>query len=293
MEKAYYVEQPNVQLDIDGLEFFLQISPGNILATRPHIHNAVEFLYITKGRYTVYLNDKSHFLLPGDLILFNSNTVHYAVTGSDAENSYYVIKVNPTLLLALTPRGEDAQNIKRFVLNRPEYSYLWKKEELLNNKRILSVLDAMIDEYFRGDYGRELSLKLKSVELLLQILKADPPQQMARLESEVTRQICEIMAYVGQHFAEDIDEKQLSLDFGMSYSYFSRSFHWVSGMSFRKYLNKIRIDHAEQLLFTTKKSVTEIAFLCGYNTTSYFISVYRSMKGHTPYQARVKKTGFF
>ena len=53
-------------------------------------------------------------------------------------------------------------------------------------------------------------------------------------------------------------------------------------MSFKEYLNLTRVNHAERLLMTTQKSVTEISSLCGYNNVSYFISVYRRLKGRTP-----------
>jgi len=70
----------------------------------------------------------------------------------------------------------------------------------------------------------------------------------------------------------------------MSYSYFSRSFRRVTGLSFKKYLNQTRINRAEQMLLTGNGSVSEIAMECGYNSISYFISVYKSIKGTTPYK---------
>jgi AraC-like DNA-binding protein len=71
---------------------------------------------------------------------------------------------------------------------------------------------------------------------------------------------------------------------GLSYSYFSRSFKRVMGMSFKKYLNMIRVNRAEQMLITGDHSVSEVAIECGYNSISYFISVYRSLKGTTPFK---------
>ena len=87
------------------------------------------------------------------------------------------------------------------------------------------------------------------------------------------------------HFSEDIDEKKLASSFGMSYSYFSRSFKKVTGMTFKNYLNRTRISKAEQLLFESGGSISETAIACGYNSISYFISVYRQITGKTPYRA--------
>ena len=72
----------------------------------------------------------------------------------------------------------------------------------------------------------------------------------------------------------------------MSYSYFSRCFKNVTGKTFKEYLNMVRINHAQRLLATTTLSVTQVALECGYNNISYFIAVYKSLKGETPLSSR-------
>ena len=91
--------------------------------------------------------------------------------------------------------------------------------------------------------------------------------------------------YPDSLFCEDIDEKVLAKSYGISYSHFSRSFKRVTGITFKNYLNRTRISKAEQLLFQNECSVSEVASACGYNSTAYFIKVYRSIKGKTPYKA--------
>ena len=61
-------------------------------------------------------------------------------------------------------------------------------------------------------------------------------------------------------------------------------------MTFKAYLNRTRISKAEQLLLQHGGSVTEVATTCGYNSISYFISVYRSITGKTPYKAMKAET---
>ena len=70
----------------------------------------------------------------------------------------------------------------------------------------------------------------------------------------------------------------------MSYSYFSRTFKAVTGMTFKSYLNRVRTNKAEQLLLLENRTISEVASACGYNSISYFIKVYRSIKGVSPYK---------
>ena len=47
-------------------------------------------------------------------------------------------------------------------------------------------------------------------------------------------------------------------------------------------MNYYRIECACERLTLTDKSVTEIAFACGFNDMSYFSRVFKQLKGTTP-----------
>lgn len=281
---TYYIESPRTHLEPDSMEFFLQHSGPNVVSAGAHIHDAVEFLYIRQGSYTARVDDTEYALHPGDLILFCANSIHHVVTGACADNSYYVIKILPSVLMHLAPQGKGAGYLLRLTLNRPDQKCLWTRAELESDVKILSVLNSLLEEKESGCYGSEALIKLKMAELLLLILRSDAAHRPDTPEPEITGRIFEAMRYVRTHFAEDIDEQQLARELGLSYSYFSRSFQRVTGLRFRQYLNTVRIDRAEQMLLTSDRSVTEVASLCGYNHVSYFISVYRKHKGTTPHR---------
>ena len=77
----------------------------------------------------------------------------------------------------------------------------------------------------------------------------------------------------------------------LSYSYFSRNFKKAFGMSFTAYHEKVRLQEAERMLFTTDKEITEIAAEVSFATTSYFIERFRIAYGTTPraFRANVKR----
>jgi YesN/AraC family two-component response regulator len=171
----------------------------------------------------------------------------------------------------------------RFALNRKEQKNLWRKNELVNSE-IKSALDTLVDEYTQKRYASELAIKLGVMDLLLSILRNNAPSE-SMTGDHISRLIYEVMNYIQEKFAQDIDEKELAKSYGMSYSYFSRSFKRVTGITFKNYLNRTRISKAEQMLFLDDCSVSEVATACGYNSISYFIQVYRSITGKTPYKA--------
>ena len=104
----------------------------------------------------------------------------------------------------------------------------------------------------------------------------------------ITELVYKSIVYINDNYHENLSAESVSEYLGISYSYFSRCFKRIAGKSFREYLCHTRINHGEQLLLNTDKSVTEISELCGFENVSYFIATYRKIKGLTPLQARNK-----
>ena len=172
----------------------------------------------------------------------------------------------------------------RIAINRKESKNIWKKEEL-EGTSLLSVLQSLIAEHEGLKYASQVATKLKIMELLVEILRSDSPTDERSPHNQTAALIYNTMVYVRNHFAEDTDERELARSLGMSYSYFSRSFKRVTGMTFKQYLNRTRVNQAEKMLCRGNASVSEIATRCGYNSISYFISVYKGITGKTPYQS--------
>ena len=264
-------------------EFFIQRDPAEKIACSPHVHSAIEILYIIEGSYSVLLDNTPYELEKGDLILFRSDAVHYVTTKTEAHNSYYVIKIPLSFFLNLARGETEIKYAMHFAFNRKEYKCLWKNREI-EGSEMFSIISALKKEYASPGYASELLIKLKIMELMTEILRQCRIEDTS-IDNRSASMVYSIMSYVQENYAEDIDEKELSRKFGMSYSYFSRTFKRITGSGFKNYLNRIRISNAERMLFSTGKSVSEIATACGYNSISYFISVYRSMMGITPYKA--------
>ena len=83
---------------------------------------------------------------------------------------------------------------------------------------------------------------------------------------------------------EDVAKK-----FNLSRSYLSKKFKSVTGFGFKEYIINVRIQHACELLLNTNKSITDIAFECGFNDSNYFGDAFRRTKGISPNKYRKNK----
>lgn len=69
-----------------------------------------------------------------------------------------------------------------------------------------------------------------------------------------------------------------------SESYISRRFKSTVGVSINEYINFIRVSKAVEILESKKMPITEIAINCGFNDSNYFSTVFKKLKGVTPYK---------
>ena len=108
-----------------------------------------------------------------------------------------------------------------------------------------------------------------------------PPQS----RQQITR-MKNVLTYFRIYYGEPITLDELAAVAGMSPRYFCRAFAALTGRTPIAYLNYYRIECACERMTLTDKSVTEIAFACGFNDMSYFSRVFKQLKGttHTAYR---------
>ncbi|MDF2923790.1 MAG: two component transcriptional regulator, AraC family protein [Paenibacillaceae bacterium] len=94
--------------------------------------------------------------------------------------------------------------------------------------------------------------------------------------------IDKIIAYMKEHYAEELSLKRLSEFASMESSYLSDLFKKKTGSTLTHYQQRLRIEAASILLRESGLSVTEIGERVGFAGDSYFIRIFKRWTGHTP-----------
>lgn len=281
----YYVEQENRSMAQDGIEFFTQhfkTKQGNVA---PHIHSAVEILYILQGDFQVFSDDTAYIAHEGDAVLFRSNIIHRVYPMKD-DSTYRVLKFKPDFILDISSPAHGASYLLSLALSNEAAKTIWSREECEAN-RLCQFFAQLFQEAETGGYGADMAVRICAAEIVLALLRdtegpSSPPSAPGLRDENLTRRIYDAIVYINNHYAEEISAETCSQHVFLSYSYFSRSFKRITGKTFRDYLIATRISHAEKELVSTKKSITEISADCGFNSVSHFISTYRKLRGITP-----------
>jgi AraC-like DNA-binding protein len=99
--------------------------------------------------------------------------------------------------------------------------------------------------------------------------------------------INEVLSYINNNLTELLDEATLARLAGVTPSTLSRSFRRHTGQSLTKYVNRLRVTLACQLLMSSEfNSVTEVCFASGFNNVSNFNRQFLTLRGVTPTQFR-------
>lgn len=98
--------------------------------------------------------------------------------------------------------------------------------------------------------------------------------------------IKKLLAFMEDHYAEELTINDFAVQLNLHPVYLGKLFKLNTGINYKEYLQRLRIDHAESILSTGKYTVTETAERCGYQDLSYFSKVFKELKGYSPSAAK-------
>ena len=113
--------------------------------------------------------------------------------------------------------------------------------------------------------------------LLLEDMRKSSLPEFGKARSLWTRIVDTIAAS-----PETVTRKQLAAHFRITETYISRLFATCAGMTFKEYLQNCRMNKALKMLEETPLTIEEIAWSCGFRSTSHFIYSFRMMHKISP-----------
>lgn len=94
------------------------------------------------------------------------------------------------------------------------------------------------------------------------------------------------ITYIEQHFKESIEQRELAALCGMTPFRFSRVFKQTYGIGFLEFVQRKRMEQAEDLLNNSEMPITSIAYAVGFQDPSYFARAFKQHFGCCPSKFR-------
>ena len=246
-------------------------------------HEDVEFIYVNKGVFHLYINEVLYELHEGDLAIVNSNYLHYGNAPEDSFCEIFVILFRLQDLISDRSPNEPhlaalANNLLWFppVIHPAEPIYAPLCE-------LLRLIHGMLIERPVG-----ADLKIKSLLFDILFLFCTHEEYFIREpgwdSSNAKEKLLALHSFLNEHYSEHFTVRELAENLHMSQDSFYKFTSSAIGCSPVTYVNRYRLSRAAEMLDTTNLSVTDVCFQCGFQNISYFIRAFKKQYGLTPKQ---------
>ena len=239
-----------------------------------HFHDHYEIYFLTKGSVRYFIEDRVFDLDAGDVVLIPPHAIHKTATlknkGSERiviafKNEFIVYPQNDRLFSCFEIMYFKAPPIRELVE---------KSEKDFNYK------DRYSEDLIAG-YIREILIKLK------RLTDITNPKEYSEKESVMQNAV----RFISENYNQDLSLSMIAENFAVSESHFSRQFKAFTGFGVNEYISTVRVKNAEKMLVTTRMPITDIAQRCGFNSSSYFASVFKKVRGISPGEVRRNRRG--
>lgn len=168
------------------------------------------------------------------------------------------------------------------------------EEFVKNGFRILDIrekelTEQTLREIITVNQKRDLTTEVRTSGLIGALLTELIAQNTAegRQAIQIPEYIRAAEKYLEQHFREKVPLQELADMLHVDRFYLIKEFGRYVGISPHEYQIELRISYAKELLKYSDLTVNEIAYACGMNQASHFISLFREREHSTP--ARFRK----
>lgn len=102
------------------------------------------------------------------------------------------------------------------------------------------------------------------------------PIEMTKFKEKIPETQSKILEYIGSHYHEpNLRLSDIANEIGISEEMTSELLKNHSNLTFRQYLNQVRLEEAKRLLKVSSLQISEIAFKVGYNNIQHFNRVFK------------------
>lgn len=275
-------EKENISTEHNTVNLSYQTSPT---VFPEHWHLAAEFILTFKDSCHYKVGNKTYFLNSGDLLLVWPAEIHSII--STPGQASLILQFSPSII-------DDCQDLAMYYsLLRARHLISRKKHPELNQV-LCSLMMESWKTYQSKDPFIETRVRINIYQMLILLMNERLQDRQHSTEFSVTssdltfHKIQNACAYITAHCEQPLTQKEVAEHIGFSHFYFSRVFKECTDFSFSEYLTRQRIRRATRLLVTEGVSVTNAAFLSGFQSVSSFNRLFRQYMECSPTEYRKK-----
>ncbi|MFL0268860.1 helix-turn-helix domain-containing protein [Candidatus Clostridium radicumherbarum] len=217
-------------------------------------HNLFELTFVDNGTLNTSIDGVDYTINSSDLIIYGKNQFHTQSVNNDSSCSY--------LTIVFDMECDDSSLIcnRVFHCRKELYTAIRTLSKDMSSTMpysenlILSNLHEIIIRLFQYDY-----LDIDDIKL--------PKEPHQHFQDELLERI---LAYIDKKVYTPITIEELCVAFSVSRSSLQTLFKENLNTSPKKYINDLKLAKSKQLIKENKHTISEIAFMLGFNSIHYF-----------------------
>lgn len=241
-----------------------------------HWHRPCEIVRVISGKLTVYMNEDEVTAGPNEIVFVNQEIIHgYFPT----DCVYEVIDFDADEILLRTSLCKDI--LHTFASNKISILPFHPARDA-DLYRITNRLFALASI----QSSEQDLLILSTLFELLGTIYVDHHYKDNTKSSTNVKMFKPLLDFIEKSYMNPITLDEMAQVSGMAINRFASSFRDFFRQTPIEYLNSYRMERACIFLINTNLSITEIAYQCGFNDSSYFVKVFKKYKKMTPKKYR-------
>jgi AraC-like DNA-binding protein len=252
--------------------YFDRAQQRRAMETDRHYHTTYEVYYLLSGECRYFIDDFTYDLGVGDVIILPPGVIHRTI---------YSCKPHSRLLINFS---FDYMPSSALALKN-NLAYLYRGKEL--SERVLDLFLQIEKEYTSPDLHSDDLIRCYTAELVLMLLRSNATPVC---REEMNPIVDKTIRYIREHYTQQMSLTEAARYSAVSPEHLSRLFKRVTGFGFSEYLTVYRLQRAEEMLINEPgRSVSEVAFACGFNDSNYFSHRFKETYGYPPSHVRHKQ----
>lgn len=246
---------------------------SNPLAYPLRFHTEVELLFVVRGSVEVEIEGGWYRMNAGDFAAIFPGQLHQ-----------YQCRSGQSLGLLALFHPELTPDFSAALTDSHPQTPILRKEQLhpdieLAMKRLLAEFRAPCPNEFVYPIFSQLALARCFPSLHL----------IKKAEVRHSNLLYQLVEFLAAHFDQPLTLSDVADACGVSKYHLSRVFSQQMHLSFPAYLNTLRINEAQRQLRTTQLAITDISYLCGFDSPRSFNRNFIRIAGMTPREYRNRR----
>lgn len=248
-------------------EFDIQY--GNSVHVAPHLHSAMECIFITDGELELGVGQEFYHMEKGDFAIVFPELIHHYQVFRQGRNRAIHLSAEPTL---------SGSYLDVLQARCPECPVI-KKEDVHSD--IIYALNRLLNES-----GQQQAVLHQA---FVQIILAQSIPYFRFMDKSMVGSddiVYQAVSYIAKHFREEVSLTEMAKDLGFSPYTLSRVFSGTFHRNFNQYLNEKRLEYAVNLILYSKQSMLEICENSGFKSQRTFNRVFQERYHVSPREYR-------